>query len=415
MVFLSNRDLLSLDKDALKSTLDKAHAATLGCEGGVPLRPPFPLFMDGPYVTEVLKRATAAVEEPDSVVTVSRYLSALASGGYRYGYEDADRTPVWSFYRFDGALYSKANDASLGSSLRELVVDTLTQAIASCGGTAGGTAPTNEADKKMQTLTDNLRPNLRLLKQHCDSPAWNHIWMATRERLQSEELSRAPGEPTPAQFAALLDANEALLGFNNGVFNLTDMTFYAAGPAFPRSRLIVSMSAGYAFIPRETLNEQQLATLDRARERLYSGLGADAASQSAAQAFTGAILYGGCSTGKIFLLAHGGDALHYNTSRLHAFYKLIHATMGDYAGALEYSQLAAATEGVAGDRSNCRYRNICNGGERGLEFTRLQGHLLKIHLDHFLDIGAGGEGALRPSQDNAANRGVIFSPIQGFV
>jgi hypothetical protein len=242
-------------------------------------------------------------------------------------------------------------------------VDTLKHAIKlrrTKAGLDAASANTKEETEAMQRLTkDDLHTKLRALLRQLDSCAWNQLWCAAKDMLLKDGLC---GQPTPAEFAALLDANEALLGFNNGVFSLTDMTFYAAGPDFPRNRLLVSMSAGYDFIARHTLNEQQLATLARLREHLLHALGSDESSQRAIKAFMGSILHGGCSVANIFLLAHGGASTNFNTSRLHSFQQQICKTMGEYAGALDCRQLsnaAASPDAANSSLAACRRKRVC--------------------------------------------------------
>ena len=314
--------------------------------------------VDGEYERELLAQATAAAREPESTVKVARYLACLAGPTYRYGSEDSVscKAAVWTLYHFSGALYMKVEECELAWSLRSAVVDALDHAIVSRCTTLTSSAQTDDAAKSA-LARDSTYIQLRALLRHIDTSAWAHVWQSVLGMLRSACHRRCSTSPSSAAFTAALDADPALLGFQNGVYSLSEMRFYAAGAAFPRDRFAVSMSTGYSF-----LHEPHPDVLNRARELLYGGLCANADNQCNAQRFTGAMLHGGHGdTAKLFIFANAGDVA-FNSGRQHRFRKTVAAVLGDYADTLDAGQITAS--GRRPDATNsglaaCRHKRVC--------------------------------------------------------
>lgn len=85
-----------------------------------------------------------------------------------------------------------------------------------------------------------LRTNILRFQQGGKEPV-----KVAHEELRKDSFYHANGVPEPEEFFKLLNSQHHLLGFNNGILDMTNFKFYTAGSV--PADAYVSFSCGYEF------------------------------------------------------------------------------------------------------------------------------------------------------------------------
>ena len=210
--------------------------------------------------------AEALTAGPQEDIPLANYLACLVGRDFRYvcdPTQDLGRGTALKLFQFSGALWQCASntEANLDSALQEQlkkVVLAFEQGLKSlteedwqpAEEEAADDAEEEEGIQTPATLAD-LRAQLHLLAStYKQSVCFARVFKRVKTRMQTDAFYKEEMQPTPSEFFHLLDADQNVLGFNNGVFSFREpdglFRFYPAGDV--PARFAVSRSVGHDYV-----------------------------------------------------------------------------------------------------------------------------------------------------------------------
>ena len=196
-------------------------------------------------------------------IPLANYLAHLVALDFRYvcdPTQDLGRGTALKLFQFNGALWrcvgnTEANMDDVLKGRLIQVVSEFEQGLQSLRlpeeEQEGGGEEQEEAWSKKPAAPADLRAQLILLTStYKQSMRFNRVFKVVKTRMQTDTFYTDVLQPTPSEFYNLLDAEQHVLGFNNGVFSFREadniFRFYPTG-AVP-TRFAVSRSVGYDYV-----------------------------------------------------------------------------------------------------------------------------------------------------------------------
>ena len=216
---------------------------------------------NSPYKSKAIAHfAQALVADPREDIPVANYLAHLKAHAFRYvcdPTQDLGRGTALKLFQHEGALWkcSSNTESNLIGQLQaqlEQIVSAFEQGLWTLveRQTADQEDPGGSEASDRPARPSDLLAHLQLLAStYKRSVRFDRVFRQMKTRMQGDALYTEAAQPTPAEFYYLLDADQHVLGFENGVLSFREpggaFRFYPAG-AVP-SRLAVSKSVGYDY------------------------------------------------------------------------------------------------------------------------------------------------------------------------
>ncbi|KAK3255150.1 hypothetical protein CYMTET_35623 [Cymbomonas tetramitiformis] len=309
-------------------------------------------------VTTTLVRA---ILEPAQQMDIGLYLFFVTNRVYRYGFDETQG--VYLMYRYDGARWtSYGTRENFACEAQEFLVDILQglyirwinfcrkkgmlrwiRTYCRLTNTDPRRASRQDRVRVRKNIYQILRryANVKLLYS-CVSreKGVKEILHSCEKRMKSSVSCEAYSIPTPSAFYNMMDEHDHLIGFNNGIYDLSQNAFY--GRNMVPKDYFVSISVGYDYVP---IDDEIRAHMKSLYDTVYMRVFPNPVTRRQIQAVVGAMLDVGNTIKKLVLLLGRGD-----NGKTAFVSKFLKCTLGGYFGTVPV-QILMETKGMTDAQS----------------------------------------------------------------
>eukprot|EP00854_Cymbomonas_tetramitiformis_P000094 gene94-141_t len=337
-------------------------------------------------IEEITTLLLRAVIEPCQHLDVGSYLFLITNRTYRYGYDESQGTYI--MYRFDGARWTcygaKENfECEAQEFLTEVIQDLYLkwkEYVRSAKGwqrwitlyCARMKVDVANATKKER---DSIRGDVRRILSKFDTikslyhlmakeAGISQVIKSCEKKMKSSTVCLNNDMLTPERFSRSLDEDDFLIGFDNGVYNLSENRFY--GRYKVPIHYFVSMSVGYDY---EVMSNEMQQVIKEVDDMVYNRIFPYVVDRAQVQAVVGSLLSIGNPMKKLVLLLGEGD-----NGKSAFVSKLLKYTLGDYFGSMPVQVITERREAADGcNPSLCANRKkrclALNEGDRRMRLN----------------------------------------------